>query len=749
MWNKQDAQLKSGHTHEQGSGQPVSMSSIPGGSITPQGFIQSPNFVTGVSGWRILGDGDAEFNEGTFRGTLTVGDALIVGTSPTWFNVDVDGNMWLGGATFGAAPFSVTNAGALIATNATITGTITATGGAIGGFNIGADYIRDVADSFGLASTVTGGDDVRFWAGDTFANRASAAFRVTEAGVVTASSITISGGSISGVPISGIPNDSSTDISLLEFTHDLVFSVTDTDTIAWAGGTITMSNGRTFSIDTGNTGNMAALTYIYLDPDTSATVLQTTTTYSTAIGADKALIGTAQNNTVTANFVPKGSGQLLVDGANIGALSIVAGNIAASTITAGKLNVSQLSAIAADFGTITSGTVTGATIRTAASGDRFVMTSTAFQGIETGGNVIFEIILTGGDAGDVIMGDDATNTYAKWDDSEGKFTISTGIGTFGGNGADGALSISSGVTNIDLGGAATVVKNYTSISVTGTASITFTNPHANGTIIIFKSQGAVVLTSSATRIIDLRSLGGTAGTGGAIATNGVAGSRGFGTIFTPFGGALGIGGANGAQNGQAEGGAGGASLLSSRGYAVQLGAGAGGAGGGGGFQSGTAGVGGAGGRGAGAVLIECAGALNFTGTVDAEGADGSDSTGTDYEGGGGGGGAGGTVAMLYNSLTANTGTVNNDGGDGGDAITGGTVGGAGGSGNTFGTGAGGGGGAFDQTQGLGGKGGGGGGSAGGGAIGADGGSTSTNGKGTGGGGGGGGGVLIEQNLNFT
>lgn len=65
----------------------------------------------------------------------------------------------------------------------TITGIINATSGTIGGFTIGADYIRDVGNTFGLASTVTGGDDVRFWAGDTFANRATAPFRITESGV--------------------------------------------------------------------------------------------------------------------------------------------------------------------------------------------------------------------------------------------------------------------------------------------------------------------------------------------------------------------------------------------------------------------------------------------------------------------------------------------------------------------------------------------------------------------------------------
>lgn len=185
----------------------------------------------------------------------------------------------------------------------------------------------------------------------------SGPFRVNMAGAVTASNITITGGSISSTPISSIPNNTSTDISLLEKTWTMVFSVTDADTIAWGSGTITLSNGRTFTIDAGNTGNMAALTYIYLDPAVSSTVLQTTTTAATALGANKILIGVAQNNTVTANWIPYGPGQLFVDGVQIGALSIVAGNIAASTITAGKMSVSQLSAIAADMGSITAGSI--------------------------------------------------------------------------------------------------------------------------------------------------------------------------------------------------------------------------------------------------------------------------------------------------------------------------------------------------------------------------------------------------------
>jgi len=82
----------------------------------------------------------------------------------------------------------------------------------IGDFRLGADYLRDAANSFGLASTVTAGDDVRFWAGDTFANRATAPFRLTEAGVLTAASITTAATTATwaGVSGAGKPADNAT-----------------------------------------------------------------------------------------------------------------------------------------------------------------------------------------------------------------------------------------------------------------------------------------------------------------------------------------------------------------------------------------------------------------------------------------------------------------------------------------------------------------------------------------------------------
>ncbi len=199
----------------------------------------------------------------------------------------------------------------------TIVGSITASAGTIGGFTIGATTITATnltLDSSGQRISLGSSNDIiildaddatyRLWIGH--ATAASAPFSVTKAGAVAASNITITGGSISSTPISSIPNSTATDISLLEATHDLVFSVTDKDTVAWASGTITLSNARTFSITGSNTGNMAARTYIYLDTGVSTTALQTTTTVATAMGANKKLIAVAQNGSAQAQFTVYG-----------------------------------------------------------------------------------------------------------------------------------------------------------------------------------------------------------------------------------------------------------------------------------------------------------------------------------------------------------------------------------------------------------------------------------------------------------
>jgi len=117
---------------------PIDPSQITTGKIVGDlnvsgGFIQSENFVTGSAGWQLTAEGNLEANAGTFRGSLTANTLDIPDTtSANSFHVDANGNHWSGATTFAAAPFRVSNAGALTATSATISGyqaDITATAG--------------------------------------------------------------------------------------------------------------------------------------------------------------------------------------------------------------------------------------------------------------------------------------------------------------------------------------------------------------------------------------------------------------------------------------------------------------------------------------------------------------------------------------------------------------------------------------------------------------------------------------------
>ena len=78
------------------------------------------------------------------------------------------------------------------------------------------------------------------------------------------------------------------------FVSTLAWTATDIDTATWAGGTIKTSDGTTYSIAGNDTGNIAALTYVYLDPATSIVELQTTTTAATAMGTGKIVIAIVQ-----------------------------------------------------------------------------------------------------------------------------------------------------------------------------------------------------------------------------------------------------------------------------------------------------------------------------------------------------------------------------------------------------------------------------------------------------------------------
>jgi hypothetical protein len=266
---------------------------------------------------------------------------------------------------------SLTTAGVFTASDAIISGSITATTGSIGGFTIDATTLT--ATNFTLdagnqkLSLGTGNNIIIADAADTtyrlvvgHATYASAPFRVTKAGDVTATSITLS----TNVVLSGLQAGSSVDgqylaaasvasaaanLALRGWTQTSAFSSTSATKVSWGAGAFTASDGTSYAISAGNTGDMAARTYIYLDIAISTTAYQTTTTATTAIGNGKVLVATAINDTTSATFEVFGG---------VGGLFINGNVIAANSIVANQINVTNLSSIKADLGTITAGNIT-------------------------------------------------------------------------------------------------------------------------------------------------------------------------------------------------------------------------------------------------------------------------------------------------------------------------------------------------------------------------------------------------------
>lgn len=261
---------------------------------------------------------------------------------------------------------------------------------------------------------------------------------------------------------------------------------------------------------------------------------------------------------------------------------------------------------------------------------------------------------------------------------------------FGGNGSNGALNISSGTTTIDCANAAVVVLNYTTVSITGTGKLAFSNPHANGTTVIIKVQGNVTLTSSQAPMIDMSGMGAAGGNGGAYDGSGLTPGSDGKVPFLPL--KTTGGGNSGATSGQ--GGLAGSTpafdldsltlIKWAKWFYEWTFCGAGGGGGSGSNNPSFPGTGGAGGRGGGNLIIECGGAWNFTTAsgISVKGANGSNGSGT-ADAGGGAGGNGGCFRAFYRTLTANTGTITITGGTGGIKNMSGTDGEAGISGKSL------------------------------------------------------------------
>lgn len=265
---------------------------------------------------------------------------------------------------------------------------------------------------------------------------------------------------------------------------------------------------------------------------------------------------------------------------------------------------------------------------------------------------------------------------------------------YGGDGSDGPLVITSGTTTVDLGGERVVILNYSSISITGTGKLAFSNPHAEGTIVVIKCEGDAELTSSAAPMIDLEGIGADAGGGGTRSTGPANTAGGDGTdgktagYFKTNKGTNSAGGAvatlamtlwGGGVTGEYD-------LMALLAKYPHLFIGAGANGGRATVTSGTGTTtGGDGGRGGGCLIMEIAGAINFTtangiSVAGENGQNGVIASASACNAGGGGGGGGGFAFITYNVETAFTGTVKVSGGVGGNCIATGGGNGQGGSG---------------------------------------------------------------------
>jgi hypothetical protein len=107
--------------------------------------------------------------------------------------------------------------------------------------------------------------------------------------------------------------------------------------------------------------------------------------------------------------------------------------------------------------------------------------------------------------------------FADISDDETNQRINLNLGSFMkynfGDGSDGDLIISTGTTTIDLGNNKVFIKKYRNLKITGNANLVFSNPHNDGTLIVFLVKGDCELTSNASNTIDLRNLGGLGGSG--------------------------------------------------------------------------------------------------------------------------------------------------------------------------------------------------------------------------------------------
>jgi hypothetical protein len=232
-----------------------------------------------------------------------------------------------------------------------------------------------------------------------------------------------------------------------------------------------------------------------------------------------------------------------------------------------------------------------------------------------------------------------------------------------GDGSDGDLIISTGTFTLDFQNQNFLIRQYRNLSITGNATLSFTNPHNNGSVAIIYVADTATITSSAVAI-DLSGMGARGGIG--------ASANGFDTFQIGWNGFYRATAGTGGTTSAPTGGTGIESFVNNnlgfrflKKYVLSVGSG----GGAGAASSGA--TQGNGGRGGGGIIL-FARKLNFNSTIYANGLNGGNasvSSGPFYAGGGGGGG-GGFVVIYAQQIMNLTGTIQARGGNGGNGAQG-------------------------------------------------------------------------------
>lgn len=351
----------------------------------------TPKFSVGNSaGNKLTWDGSAlsvtgniSATTGTIGGWTVGATSLTSGSGANTVGLDSGGTnpaIYAGSATPASAPFRVTQAGDITATSATITGSLTTGTGS----DIDGQYLSALSVTAGSIANAT--ITTTQIASATIAGSNIASATIEGSNIASA---TIEGGNIASATITGGNIDAST--------------ITGGNI---ASGTITGGNIDSLTITAGKIANLTI---------TSAQIANSTITGS-KVDQNTITGGTTGNlalTTITADNISAST----ITAAEIAANTITANEIAANTITASEMNVSQLSAVAADLGTITAGNITIDSSGYVKGGQTAYATGTGFWlGYDT-------------DAYKFSIGD--SDNYFKWDGSslaiEGKDVTITGL----------------------------------------------------------------------------------------------------------------------------------------------------------------------------------------------------------------------------------------------------------------------------------------------------------------------------------